>query len=140
MKSLFLEATDHTPCFIFNEDENEISIQGNSKIEEGESFYPSISEFVRIFEERKPLRLKCVIDLSSICRLSKRGMLFFLLALKDVQDHCNTQLTIDWIYDNHNTLVRSIGENLEYMVRMKINFVEKEQIHSDTSASLELVH
>lgn len=140
MQSLFLDATNCTPSFVFKEEESVILIKGDSKIDEDQSYYTSITEFIKILESKKPLQLKCVIELSSICRKSKRGVLFFLLALKDLQSNCNTQLSVDWIYDAENSLVKSIGENLEYMVRTKINFVEKEQLKVASASPLELAY
>lgn len=125
MKSLHLKATSTTPEFLFEVEESSIEFNGVSNIGRDNPFYTSVTEFLGVIEQGKPLRLKCVFDLSKICRVSKRGLLFFLIGLKDLNRNHNTQLIIDWVTDPQNELVRSIGENLEYMVRLKMNFIEK---------------
>ncbi len=70
------------------------------------------------------MRLNIEFKLSSICRLSKRGLLFFLLRLKELQVHCKTDVRINWHYSTENSLVKIIGEDLEYMVMIPINTIE----------------
>ena len=86
-------------------------------------------------EKIKPIRLEIEFNLNSICRNSKRGILFFLLRIKEVQMHLNTEVTINWLYKHNNDLVKVIGEDLEYMVRMPIRL---KPIKKDSSPALEL--
>lgn len=49
--------------------------------------------------------------------------------------HLNTKVTINWLYKHNNNLVKVIGEDLEYMVRMPIRL---KPIKKDSSPALEL--
>ena len=126
MKSLRLESTKITPEFLFDVENLTLSLNGVSNIEEANSYYSTITNFIDDIEQGKPLRLSCVFNFDVLCRSSKRGLLFFLLRLKDLQTNCGTQLIIDWVCDPNDTLIKSIGLNLDYMVRLKINFIDKE--------------
>lgn len=138
MKSLHLKSTEFTPEFKFEIEDSEMIIRGNSEGDNCIPFYTSITEFVNVIEEGKPLLLKCTFDFSNLCRASKRGLLFFLIRLKDLQMNCNTQLIIDWNYEESNDLVRSIGENLEYMVRLKMNFNPQSILSKEQELEAEL--
>lgn len=140
MRSLHLKPTEFTPEFKFEIEDSQLLVKGNSEGDQSETFYSSLTEFVNVIEEGKPLRLKCSFDYSNLCRSSKRGLLFFLIRLKDLQRNCNTQLLIDWKYDESNDLVRSIGENLEYMVRLKMNFIPQSGQAKEEEKIVELAY
>ncbi|MBK22041.1 MAG: hypothetical protein CMP63_07005 [Flavobacteriales bacterium] len=135
MESLFIQGTERTPEFNFDIDNFFISLTGHSKIKKTDSFYLNITEYIEKIEKIKPIRLNIEFNLNSICRNSKRGILFFLLRIKEVQMHINTEITINWLYKHNNDLVKVIGEDLEYMVRMPIRL---KPIEKDSSPALEL--
>ena len=135
MESLFIQGTEHTPEFNFDIENLFIGLTGHSKIKKTDSFYLNITEYIEKIEKIKPIRLKIEFNLNSICRNSKRGILFFLLRIKEVQMHINTEITINWLYKHNNDLVKVIGEDLEYMVRMPIRL---KPIEKDSSPALEL--
>lgn len=124
MQSLFLKGTEFTPEFNYEVENFTIEISGESNIEKNNPFYTSITELISTIELAKPMRLNIEFKLSSICRLSKRGLLFFLLRLKELQVHCKTDVRINWHYSPENSLVKIIGEDLEYMVMIPINTIE----------------
>tara|TARA_B110000211_G_C14047115_1_gene539520 strand:+ start:631 stop:1053 length:423 start_codon:yes stop_codon:yes gene_type:complete len=126
MKSLHLESTNITPEFLFDVETLTLSLKGVSEIGEENSYYTTITNFIDEIEAGKPLRLTCEFDFDVLCRKSKRGLLFFLLRLKDLQTNCGTQLIVDWVCNPDEDLIKSIGLNLDYMVRLKMNFIEKE--------------
>lgn len=140
MRSLHLKSTESTPEFKFEVEDSQLTVKGNSEGDQSDTFFSSLTEFVNVIEEGKPLRLKCSFEFSNLCRSSKRGLLFFLIRLKDLQRNCNTQLLIDWSYDESNDLVRSIGENLEYMVRLKMNFISNKNEASKKEDLAELAY
>jgi len=124
MQSLFLKGTEFTPEFNYEVENFTIEISGESNIEKNNPFYISITEFISTIELAKPMRLNIEFKFSSICRSSKRGLLFFLLRLKELQVHCKTDIRINWHYPPKNSLVKIIGEDLEYMVMIPINTIE----------------
>ena len=126
MKSLHLEPTLSTPEFLFDVESLKLSLSGVSEIEKGDLYYPTITNFIDEIEASKPIRLYCVFDFDVLCRTSKRGLLFFLLRLKDLQTNCGTHLIVNWVCNPGNSLVKTIGLNLDYMVRLKINFIDKD--------------
>ena len=135
MESLFIQGTDHTPEFNFDIENLFIVLSGHSKIKKTNGFYKMITEHIAKIEKIKPIRLEIEFNLNTICRNSKRGILFFLLRIKEVQMQINTKVTINWLYMNNNDLVKVIGEDLEYMVRMPIHL---KPIKKDSSPALEL--
>lgn len=136
MQSLFLKATKTTPEFNYDIENFSISIIGDSSVEKSNPFYASITEFLNTVETNKPLKLNLDIKLDSICLNSKRGMVFFLMRLKEVQVNCNSDIKINWYYNESNDLMRTIGEDLEHMVMLQINVLS---IKSKELPSLELV-
>jgi hypothetical protein len=139
MKSLHLESTEITPEFLFDVEALRLSLSGTSAIGEGSSYYATITNFIDDIEAGNPLQLTCVLDFDVLCRKSKRGLLFFLIRLKDLQTNCGTQLIIDWVCDPNDSLIKSIGLNLDYMVRLKINFIDKELLENKVEEVVELV-
>ena len=106
MESLFIQGTERTPEFNFDIDNFFIALTGHSKIKKTDSFYLNITEYIEKIEKIKPIRLNIEFNLNSICRNSKRGILFFLLRIKEVQMHINTEITINWLYKHNNDLVK----------------------------------
>tara|TARA_B100000795_G_scaffold269687_1_gene259940 strand:+ start:6275 stop:6697 length:423 start_codon:yes stop_codon:yes gene_type:complete len=139
MKSLHLESTEMTPEFLFDVENLTLSVMGASSIEKTNSYYPTITKFIDDIELGKPVRLKCVFDFKILCRTSKRGLLFFLLRLKDLQTNCGTNLIIDWVCYPNDSLVRSIGLSLDYMARLKINFIDKDNSENKVEEVVEMV-
>lgn len=131
MQTLHLTATEHTPEFNYDVENFTMTISGNSEIEKSNSFYTSITQMLTTVEAAKPMRLDLNFSFSNICRNSKRGLLFFLLRLKEVQVNCKTDIRITWNYTPTNDLVRLIGEDLEYMVHLPINTKTVEEIKSN---------
>lgn len=122
MQKLHLKATKNTPEFNYDVENFTITISGSSEVEKSNPFYSSINQVLTTVEQTKPIRLNIVFNLHHICRNSKRGLLFFLMRLKEVQVNCRTDIRINWNYSNKNNLVKVIGEDLEYMTHMPVNF------------------
>ena len=131
---MFIQRTEHTPEFNFDVENLFIAFAGHSKIKKTDGFYKKITEYIEKIEKIRPSRLAIEFNLNSICRNSKRGILFFLLRIKEVQMHFNTVVTISWLYEHNNKLVRVIGEDLEYMVMLPIHL---KPIKKDSSPALE---
>ena len=135
MESIFIQGTENTPEFNFDVENLFIALTGHSKIKKTDGFYQKITEYIEKIEKIKPIRLEIEFNLNTICRNSKRGILFFLLRIKEVQMHLNTEVTINWLYKHNNDLVKVIGEDLEYMVMIPIQL---KPIEKDSSPALEL--
>ncbi len=121
MQTLHLKATDHTPEFLYDVENFTITIAGNSVIEKTNGFYTSITQLLNSVESAKPMRLNIVFTLENICRNSKRGLLFFLMRLKEIQVNCKTDLRITWNYSPTNEFVKILGEDFEYMAHIPIH-------------------
>tara|TARA_B100000768_G_C11088145_1_gene293750 strand:- start:275 stop:685 length:411 start_codon:yes stop_codon:yes gene_type:complete len=134
MQSLFLKGSKTTPEFNYDIENFSMSIIGESNIDELNPFYNTITKFLNTVETIKPRRLNLDIKLDSICLNSKRGIVFFLMRLKEIQVNCKSALLINWYYNTKNKLMRTIGEDLEQMVMLKINVLS---IKSKESPSLE---
>lgn len=123
MQSLFLEATKETPQFHFNIDESRFFIKGTSKLSSNNDFYKRITKFLNTVEQAKPMRLNLDLSFDEICNKSKRGLVFFLMRLKELQINCKTDININWHYSQGNTLIERIGDDLEYMVKMSVKTI-----------------
>lgn len=123
MQSLFLEATKETPQFNFNIDESRFFIKGTSKLSSNTDFYERITLFLNTIEQAKPMRLNLDLSFDEICNKSKRGLVFFLMRLKELQINCKTDININWYYNEGNTLIERIGDDLEYMVKMSVKTI-----------------
>lgn len=119
MKSLFLKGTENTPEFKFDVKTSIMEIEGNCSIEKDNSFFFSITKFISNIESSNSFKLNLNLNFSHLCKSSKRGLLFFLIRLKEIQ--CISEIKINWEIDAENHLLQSIAENLEYMVRIPIN-------------------
>jgi len=135
MQSLFLKGTENTPEFNYDIENFSISISGTSEVEKANPFYQSIIEFIPTIEKANPMRLDLNIKLDSICKNSKRGLLFFLLKLKEVQVHCKSDVRVNWFYPSDNILIKTIGEDMENMVMLTINTIVSKE---EETPSLEL--
>lgn len=120
MQSLHIKETEKTPSFIYDVEDFTISISGVSNIDSPE-FYQRITDHVDFIQQTNPIRLNLNIRLTEICNQSKRGLLFFLVKLKSLQVDGNCDINIAWNYPKGNKLIRTIGENLEYMVMIPIH-------------------
>ena len=125
MKNFQIEPSVNTPNFLFDVESLTLTLSGVSEISKDNLYYSTITNFIDDIEIFKPSRLYCVFDFDVLCRTSKRGLLFFLIRLKDLQTNCGTQLTVNWICNPGDNLIRTIGLNIDYMVRLKINFIDK---------------
>lgn len=135
MESIFIQGTENTPEFNFDVKNLYIALTGHSKIKKNDVFYQELTEYIEEIEKIEPIRLEIEFNLNTICRNSKRGILFFLLRVKEIQMNINTKVTINWLYKHNNDLVKVIGEDLEYMVMIPIQL---KPIEKDSSPALEL--
>ena len=135
MESIFIQGTENTPEFNFDVENLYIALTGHSKIKKNYVFYQELTEYIEEIEKIEPIRLEIEFNLNTICRNSKRGILFFLLRVKEIQMNINTKVTINWLYKHNNDLVKVIGEDLEYMVMIPIQL---KPIEKDSSPALEL--
>ena len=135
MESIFIQGTENTPEFNFDVENLYIALTGHSKIKKNDVFYQELTEYIEEIEKIEPIRLEIEFNLNTICRNSKRGILFFLLRVKEIQMNINTKVTINWLYKHNNDLVKVIGEDLEYMVMIPIQL---KPIEKDSSPALEL--
>lgn len=137
MQSLFLESTKETPQFNFNIDESKMFIEGKSQITNNSDFYKRITAFLATVEKAKPMRLTVDLKFETICNKSKRGLVFFLMRLKEFQINCKTDVNINWYYTEGNTLVERIGNDLEYMVKMSVKTIATQPTTKTTKQIIE---
>lgn len=137
MQSLFLESTKETPQFNFNIDESKMFIEGKSQITNNSDFYKRITAFLATVEKAKPMRLTVDLKFETICNKSKRGLVFFLMRLKELQINCKTDVNINWYYTEGNTLVERIGNDLEYMVKMSVKTIATQPTTKTTKQIIE---
>ena len=130
MESIFIQGTENTPEFNFDVENLYIALTGHSKIKKNDVFYQELTEYIEEIEKIEPIRLEIEFNLNTICRNSKRGILFFLLRVKEIQMNINTKVTINWLYKHNNDLVKVIGEDLEYMVMIPIQLKPIEKVSS----------
>ncbi|MBI35929.1 MAG: hypothetical protein CMP67_11265 [Flavobacteriales bacterium] len=135
MEPLFIQGTQNTPEFNFDVENLFIVLTGHSKISKTNDFYQKITKYITEIEKIRPIRLEIEFNLNTICRNSKRGILFLLMRIKEIQMNINTEVKINWLYKPNNELVKAIGEDLEYMVMIPIHL---KPIKKDSSPALEL--
>jgi hypothetical protein len=135
MESLYIQGTQNTPEFNFDIDNLFLAFSGHSKINKNSDFYQKITEYIEKVEKLKPTQLEIQFNLQTICRNSKRGILFFLLRIKEIQLDLNAKVTISWLFMSNNNLVKAIGEDLEYMIRIPIKL---KSIKKDSYPTLQL--
>jgi len=135
MKSIFIQGTENTPEFIFDVENLYIALTGHSKIKKNNVFYQELTEYIEEIEKIAPIRLEIEFNLNTICRNSKRAILFFLLRVKEIQMNIKTKVIINWLYKHNNDLVKVIGEDLEYMIMIPIQL---KPIEKDSSPAFEL--
>ena len=135
MEPLFIQGTQNTPEFNFDVENLFIVLTGHSKISKTNDFYQKITKYITEIEKIRPIRLEIEFNLNTICRNSKRGILFLLMRIKEIQMNINTEVKINWLYKPNNELVKAIGEDLEYMVMITIHL---KPIKKDSSPALEL--
>ena len=111
MESLYLKATEKTPEFKFDVETLIMEIKGNCSMEKKNPFFLSITKLLSNIKSASPFKLNLILNFSHLCKNSKRGLLFFLIRLKEIQ--CISEIKINWVINAENKLVQSIAENLK---------------------------
>ena len=97
MEPLFIQGTQNTPEFNFDVENLFIVLTGHSKISKTNDFYQKITKYITEIEKIRPIRLEIEFNLNTICRNSKRGILFLLMRIKEIQMNINTEVKINWL-------------------------------------------
>jgi len=126
MDKLEIEATQYTPHIVMD-DAGEIAIVGKSYPENTFDFYAPVIEWLKqYFSEKAGQGLTVNIELLYFNSSSSKLFFDFFDILNDNKDE--TEVTINWIYDEENESAEEAGEDfVEDFDELTINMNVKEE-------------
>ena len=123
MKNYVIPAERKTPEIVFKAN-GDLSITGNSRPEDGKSFYKKAFEWLEDFREFNPKKITITLDLDYINSVSVRILLTMLQTLHQIIED-KKQFTVIWTYDNNDSDMLDQGKILEKSLQHPFTFVEK---------------
>jgi hypothetical protein len=124
MEDLFISITQQTPEISFKSN-GELSIKGVSIPENTHAFYLSATNWLKEFEFHLPPEIKLDLDFEYLNTASNRSIIELIkLVSKYKQKRVN--LVINWLYEADDDDAKELGEDIEFCVDVKFNYIAKE--------------
>jgi len=120
-----IKKTQLSPKVLLNKKNKNFILYGKSGVENAEDFYnPIINWFENYFNnpnEKTEIYLYLeYLNSSSSVQIGK-----LLNIISNYQD--NLHITINWLYDSDDELMKETGKEFQYMYDLKFNFIEKDE-------------
>lgn len=123
MKNYSVAAERKTPEILFKAN-GELKISGNSRPEDGKSFYKGAFEWIEDFKEFNPSTIIITLDLDYINSVSVRIFLTMLQTLHGILED-KKKFKVIWKYDQNDMDMLDQGKILEKSLAHPFVFVEK---------------
>lgn len=121
MNLLYIEATNETPKVSFDPNSGEFLISGKSIIEDAESFYQPILDWLDEYNEAD---INLTIDLEFFNISSSKRILYLLYKLNDIMDNNVAKVSVKWLYQKGDEDMHEVGQDYAYMVNIPFDVVE----------------
>lgn len=122
---LYIKATETTPQISFNSTTGEFFIGGRSIIEDADSFYQPIVDWVAQSNFASPINL--VVDLEFFNISSSKRILYLLYKFNDIADQNITTVNVKWLYQKGDEDMMEVGQDYAYMVNIPFELQEIER-------------
>lgn len=124
MDDLFIKMTQQTPELSFKSN-GEFYIKGVSIPENTHAFYSPVLDWLKSLELNPPKEIKLDLDFEYLNTASNRSMVELIKHVSRFkQKHIN--ITVNWLYEAEDDDAKELGEDIEYCVDLKFNFIAKQ--------------
>jgi len=120
---LKIEGSANVPYVRCNPENGEISIKGRSIPEHPANFYEPIHNWIKKFAKTNPPKLNLTIYLDYLNTHSTECILVIFKILES--DYKNTDIQVNWLFDEGDEDMEELGENLSEMVDIPFKTKEK---------------
>lgn len=124
MDDLFIKMTQQTPELSFKTT-GEFYIKGVSIPENVHAFYSPVTEWLKALELNPPKEIKLDLDFEYLNTASNRSMVEVIKAISRFKQK-HIAITVNWLYEIEDDDAKELGEDIEYCVDLKFNFIAKD--------------
>jgi hypothetical protein len=124
MEDLHINMTQQTPEIAFKTN-GDLSIKGVSIPENTHAFYTSAMDWLKEFEFNLPLEVKLDLDFEYLNTASNRSIIELIKLISKYKEK-RIDLKINWLYEADDDDALELGEDIEFCVDIKFNFIPKE--------------
>lgn len=126
MKLYYKESSEVTPLVSLNPDKGVLIIDGNCNLEEPESFFNGISNWINKYSKNPYENTVLTINLASINISSSKFLLNIIYQLEKIHEKGN-DVKIRWVYNNDEDGNFELGNDYAEMVSLPFEFIETVQ-------------
>ena len=123
MDSLIIEGNFNSPTVNFDAGNGLLQIKGRSIPEHPIKFYQPLEGWLKDYINTKPQKITFLIYLDYMNSHSIECMLILLRCLgKYSTNNPNSNIKVEWIYDEDDEDIESLGQDLEAITRMPFDY------------------
>lgn len=127
MEALKYEATQNTPTINFVPGQGLLEIKGRSIPENSVGFYKDILEWIDDYGKTAPATTTVNIHLEYFNTASSKCILDVFKMLDIIQKGGNSEVTVNWHYDEDDEDMLEAGEDYEAIVSIPFKMIEVEE-------------
>lgn len=123
MENLYIPLTQQTPEVLFQTN-GELSIKGVSIPENTHAFYGGAMDWLKELEFELPKAIKLNLDFEYLNTASNRSVIELIKQVVKYQQK-RVPVEINWLYEADDEDALELGQDIEFCVEIKFNFVPK---------------
>ncbi len=123
MENLYIKTTLQTPEVSFNTS-GELSIKGVSIPENTHAFFGEAMEWLKEFDFHLPEKVTLDLDFEYLNTASNRSIVEIVRLISRYKEK-RISVQVNWIYEVEDEDARELGEDIEFCVDIKFNYVPK---------------
>lgn len=124
MEDLHIKMTQQTPEISFKTS-GALSIKGVSIPENTHAFYTQAMDWLAEFESNLPQEVQLNLDFEYLNTASNRSIVELIRLIEKYRQK-RINLNVNWLYDGDDDDALELGEDIEFCVDVKFNFIPKE--------------
>ena len=123
MDSLIIEGSRNSPTVNFDASNGLLQISGRSIPDHPVKFYQPLENWLKGYVNTHPQKITFIIYLDYMNTHSTECMLILLRCLSGYStNNPNTNIKVEWIYDEDDEDIESLGQDLEAIVRIPFDY------------------
>jgi hypothetical protein len=116
--------TQQTPEIAFNAN-GQLSIKGVSIPENTHAFYATAMNWLKDFDMQLPPEVTLNLDFEYLNTASNRSLVEMVKLVAKYKQK-RIALNVNWLYESDDEDARELGEDIEFCVDLKFNYIAKE--------------
>ncbi|MBI2969060.1 MAG: DUF1987 domain-containing protein [Bacteroidetes bacterium] len=121
MEEIKIEATPKTPKVFFNAEKGHVEIRGRSIPENSVEFYKPLLDWLERYGQGPQPKTNVEIQLEYFNTSSSKCILDVFKKLEEIFKKGNTQMQINWYYEEDDEDMLEAGEDYETIVNIPFN-------------------